>query len=199
MKLFVTAIGTDSGKTLVSSILCKALKADYWKPIQSGISIKDSDTIKKLVPSSIIHEEIYLLNEPTSPHKAAELDGVIIDLSRIKFPKTENNLIVEGAGGVMVPLNDHDLVLDLIKHLNIEVVLVINLYLGAINHALLTIDKLRSSGVVIKGLVFNGGDYQEGKTFITHYAKLPILLELDTLPLVNENAVDALAAQVNLS
>ncbi len=199
MKLFVTAIGTDSGKTLVSSILCKALKADYWKPIQSGVSIKDSDTIKKLVPSSIVHEETYLLNEPTSPHKAAELDGITIDLSQLILPQTDNNLIVEGAGGVMVPLNDNDLVLDLIKHLNLEVVLVINLYLGAINHALLTIDKLRSSGVVIKGMVFNGGDYIEGKAFITNYAKLPILLELDTLPSVDEKAVDALAAQVNLS
>ena len=85
MNLFVTAIGTDSGKTLVSSILCKALNADYWKPIQSGVAIRDCESIKKLVPSCIIHDEAYLLNEPTSPHKAAELDGVSIDLSQIKL------------------------------------------------------------------------------------------------------------------
>lgn len=199
MNLFVTAIGTDSGKTLVSSILCKALGADYWKPIQSGISIRDSDVIKQLVPSCVVHDEVYLLNEPTSPHRAAEIDGVTIDLSQIQLPQTHNHLIVEGAGGVMVPLNDHLMVLDLIKHLNLEVVLVVNLYLGSINHALLTIDKLRTSGVPLRGLVFNGNDYSEGKAFITNYAQLPVLLELDTLSLVDEKAVEAYAAKVNLS
>lgn len=199
MNLFVTAIGTDSGKTVVSSILCKALKADYWKPIQSGITIRDSELVEKLVPSCKIYDEVYLLNEPTSPHKAAELDGVSIELAQIKLPQTKNHLIIEGAGGVMVPLTNQLMVLDLIKHLDVKVVLVVNLYLGAINHALLTIDKLKSSGVVIKGLVFNGSGYNEGKDFITSYSKLPVLLELVTMTHIDEATITQQALKVKLN
>ncbi len=112
-KIFVTGIGTDVGKTVVSAILTEALEADYWKPVQAG-DLDNSDSIKigNLISNNqtVIHSEGIKLTSPMSPHAAAEIDSIEIKLSDFKFPKTENNLIVEGAGGLMVPLNDKDLI-----------------------------------------------------------------------------------------
>ena len=198
MKLFVTAIGTDSGKTLVSAILCRALEADYWKPIQSGTVSRDSNSVTQLAPATKVHPEAYLFKAPTSPHKAAQLEERTIDLSKFKLPKTSSNLIIEGAGGIMVPINDKQFVLDLIIQLNVEVVLVVNLYLGAINHAILTIDKLKDSGVTIRGLVFNGNGYEEGKEYVEQYSGLPIILELNQLEKVTSDEVARLAQKVTI-
>src|SRR4051812_24407900 len=130
---FVTGIGTGIGKTLVSAVLTEKLKADYWKPIQSG-DLENSDTlkVKALVSNSItiFHPETYCLTQPFSPHKSANLDGIEIDPARFVIPPTNNTLIIEGAGGLMVPLNDNFLIIDLIKKLNAEVILVSQNYLG---------------------------------------------------------------------
>ena len=118
MKIFVTGIGTDVGKTIASAIITEALEADYWKPIQAGdLENSDSHKVKSFLSNkkTVIHPNSYALNTPASPHFAAELDGVTIDLNKIIEPKTENNLVVEGAGGVFVPLNDIDCVIDLIQ------------------------------------------------------------------------------------
>src|SRR5688572_23501291 len=124
MNYFVTAIGTDSGKTLASAILCEALKADYWKPVQAGLP-RDADIVRSLITNTQtkIHPETHLLNTPASPHAAAKIDGVNITLSDFALPATTNSLIIEGAGGCMVPLNDNDFVIDLISSLNSEVIL----------------------------------------------------------------------------
>jgi dethiobiotin synthetase len=177
-KIFVTGIGTDVGKTVVSAILTEALEADYWKPVQAG-DLENSDSIKieRYISNSktVIHTEGIRLNSPMSPHAAAAIDGVEIKLSDFTLPKTENNLVVEGAGGLMVPLNDNYLIIDLIKHLDIEVVLVSQNYLGSINHTILSIDALNNRGIKVLGIIFNGDENKETESFILNYSKLPVL------------------------
>ena len=143
MRLFVTGIGTEVGKTVIAAILTEALEADYWKPVQAGdLDYSDTHKVRDLVShdKSVFHPETHALHHPMSPHAAAERDGVEISLDDFQLPQTENNLIVEGAGGLMVPLNSKDCIIDLIEKLDIEVVLVSRNYLGSINHTLLSVE-----------------------------------------------------------
>jgi len=142
---FITGIGTGVGKTVVSAVLVKALKAEYWKPVQCGeLDFTDSHQIETIAsnPNLIIHSETYRLKEPMSPHAAAKMEGVTIEIDSIVAPSTENTLIIEGAGGLLVPLNDNDLMVDLIQQLGFPVILVVRNYLGSINHSLLSIELL---------------------------------------------------------
>jgi dethiobiotin synthetase len=176
--LFVTGIGTGIGKTLISAILVEKLKADYWKPIQSG-DLDQSDTmkVKQLVSNtkSIYHPEAYRLTQPYSPHKSADLDGITIEEAKIKMPVTDNILLIEGAGGLMVPLNDHCLMIDLIVQLNAEVVLVSQNYLGSINHTLLSAETLKQRNVPVKGIIFNGETNPSTEDYILTYTGLKLL------------------------
>jgi dethiobiotin synthetase len=171
--LFVTGIGTGIGKTIVSAILVESLKADYWKPIQSG-DLDNSDTlkVKSLVVNkvSIFHPEAYRLTQPFSPHKSADLDGIVIDPLKIIAPKTDNQLIIEGAGGLMVPLNNNFLMIDLIQQLDAEVILVVKHYLGSINHTLLSLDALKNRDINIKAIIFNGDADTYSEEVIAAYA-----------------------------
>ncbi|MCX6181086.1 MAG: dethiobiotin synthase [Bacteroidetes bacterium] len=158
-KIFVTGIGTDVGKTIVSAILVEALQADYFKPVQAGEENQDRMTVKSLVSAKRVkfHKEKFLLKNPMSPHAAAELEGIELRLSRLKLPSFNNNIIIEGAGGVMVPINyKGDTMLDLMKYYEAEVVLVCSNYLGSINHTLLSINALKSKDLNILGVFFNG-------------------------------------------
>jgi dethiobiotin synthetase len=196
MRYFVTAIDTDSGKTLVSAILCEALQADYWKPVQAGLP-KDSDTVRQLIPEHLtVHPETFLLKTPASPHASAKLDGVSISLTDFKFPQTSNSLIVEGAGGCLVPLNDNDFVIDLIHHLNIPAIVVCDLYLGSINHSLLTIEALKRRNVPIKGIIFNGTSNPESERIILKHAQVTCLLKVDREPAVDGDIVKKYAARL---
>jgi len=176
--LFVTGIGTGIGKTLISAILVEKLKADYWKPIQSG-DLDQSDTMKvqQLVSNtkSIFHPEAYQLTQPYSPHKSADLDGITIEEAKIKMPATDNILLIEGAGGLMVPLNDHYLMIDLIVQLNSEVVLVSQNYLGSINHTLLSAEALKQRNIPVKGIIFNGETNPSTEDYILTYTGLKLL------------------------
>lgn len=179
---FVTGIGTNIGKTIVSAILTEALEADYWKPIQAGdLEHTDSFKVKDLISNSTskIHPETYRLNQPMSPHAAAKLDNITIDLEKIVLPKTTNNLIIEGAGGLMVPLNEKELVIDLIKKLDIEVVLVSQNYLGSINHTLLSLESLKVRNLKVKGIVFNGKQNLETENYILNYSGVKCLGRID--------------------
>ncbi|MDB5010544.1 MAG: dethiobiotin synthase [Mucilaginibacter sp.] len=177
--LFITGIGTGIGKTIISAILVEKLKADYWKPIQSG-DLDESDTlkVKSLVSNtkSVFHPEAYRLTQPYSPHKSADLDNVIIEADKIILPETDNQLIIEGAGGLMVPLADNFLMIDLIKTLNAEVILVSKHYLGSINHTLLSIAVLKQYGIHLKGIVFNGDKDEYTERAITNYIDKEALL-----------------------
>ncbi|WP_312921573.1 dethiobiotin synthase [Empedobacter brevis] len=157
-KLFVTGIGTGIGKTIVSAILTEVLQADYWKPVQSGdLDRSDSELVKSLTSGNIIiHQERYQLELAASPHQSAKKENIEIKLTDFSLPVTSNHLIVEGAGGLFVPLNEKEFMLDVIQHLNLPAVVVSTNYLGCINHTLLTIEALKNRGILIDLFVFNG-------------------------------------------
>lgn len=195
-KLFITGIGTDIGKTIVSSIIVEALKADYWKPIQSGdLSFTDTMKVQSLITNStsVFHQESYKFKNPLSPHAAAALEDTRIDLERIKSPETTNNLIIEGAGGLLVPLNDKHFIIDLITHLDAEVILVSRNYLGSINHTLLTYEALKQRNIKIKGLIFNGNENLATENSIINYTKLPVLLSVNQETILTKEIVAAYA------
>ncbi len=166
-RIFVTGISTEVGKTIASAIIVEALEADYWKPVQAGeLDDTDSHKVARLISNSKskIHPCNYELHTPMSPHAAAEIDGVTIDLNNISEPETDNHLVIEGAGGLLVPLNDNDTIFDLILP-NYKVVVVSRHYLGSINHTLLTIDWLKTKGFDVS-IVFNGNEHSTTESII---------------------------------
>jgi dethiobiotin synthetase len=195
MKIFITGISTDVGKTIASAIITEALEADYWKPIQAGdLNDSDSHKIKRYISNekSIIHENSYKLNTPASPHLAAELDGITIDLKNIKEPKTANHLVIEGAGGVFVPLNENDFVLDLIQP-DYKVIVVSRHYLGSINHTLLTIEGLKNRGINIAGIIFNGNENLATETIILNTTQLKCIGRIEEEPYFDQNVISEYA------
>ncbi|MFT4680633.1 MAG: dethiobiotin synthetase [Granulosicoccus sp.] len=166
---FISGNGTDVGKTVVSACLVHALKADYWKPIQAGdLEFGDAERVKSLAASNCreFHSTTYGLTKPMSPHAAAEIDGVEIQLDQIQIPETDNDLIIEGAGGLLVPLNEQQTIISLVGHLNVPLILVCGTYLGSINHSLLSISEAERNGIEIAGLVFFGEQNEESERII---------------------------------
>lgn len=176
--IFITGIGTGVGKTIVSAVLVQKLQADYWKPIQSG-DLDNSDTalVRSLVSNktTVFHTEAYRLTQPFSPHKSAALDGIRIDPGKVILPKTNNLLVIEGAGGLMVPLNEDYLMIDLIKKLDAEVILVSQNYLGSINHTLMSAGILKSNGIKLSRLIFSGGQDHDSEAIIRKYLQIESL------------------------
>ena len=186
-KLVITGIGTDVGKTVVSSIIAEALKASYWKPIQAG-DLDNSDSIKVdlFTDNVTVLPEAFRLSEPMSPHAAAEIDGVEIAKDDLDIPEVEGNLIIEGAGGIMVPVNSNGLTFaDIIERWNLPTIVVSRHYLGSINHTLLTLEVLQSRGVTIEGLVFVGAENKATEeiilksTGVKFLARIPMAKELN--------------------
>ncbi len=186
-KLVITGIGTDVGKTVVSSIIAEALKASYWKPIQAG-DLDNSDSIKvdRFTDNVTVLPEAFRLSEPMSPHAAAEIDGVEIAKDDLDLPEVEGNLIIEGAGGIMVPVNSNGLTFaDIIERWNLPTIVVSRHYLGSINHTLLTLEVLQSRGVTIEGLVFVGAENKATEeiilksTGVKFLARIPMAKELN--------------------
>lgn len=189
---FITGIGTNVGKTIVAAILAEALKADYWKPIQAGnVESSDPMIVSNLVSNkeSEIHPPTYSFELPASPNFAAENEGVEINLKKIKIPYTKNTLIIEGAGGLMVPLNKKDLVIDLISYLNVPVILIVQNYLGAINHTILSIEALRKRNISIAGIIYNGGSRSENINFIEQYSNIKTLYIIPELEVINKEII----------
>ena len=179
--VFITGTDTDVGKTVVSAWAVQHLKADYWKPVQSGLSDgTDSDTIRSLlnIPAARIHPSIYELTAPLSPHAAAGIDGVEIDLSRFSIPRTRAPLVVEGAGGVLVPLNKEALIIDLMAQLDLPVLVAARAGLGTINHTLLTLNALRARKLDILGVVMSGPLNPGNRQAIETYGKVTVLAEI---------------------
>ena len=168
-QIFVTGISTEVGKTIASAIITEALEADYWKPIQAGdLENSDSQKVARLISNTKtkIHKSSYELQTPMSPHAAAEIDGVQIDLQEIKTPETENHLVIEGAGGLLVPLNADDTILDIIMP-NYKVIVVSRHYLGSINHTLLTVNWLKQKGYDVS-IIFSGNEHPTTEQIILH-------------------------------
>jgi dethiobiotin synthetase len=187
---FITGISTDVGKTIASAILVEALEADYWKPIQAG-ELDNSDTkkVRSLVSNSKskFHSNAFALKTPMSPHAAAEIDGIDIHLNQIKAPKTKNNLIIEGAGGLLVPINNTQTVLDLIQP-NYKVIVVSRHYLGSINHTLLTVNLLKEKGFDVS-IIFSGNEHKTTETIIKKMTNVPIIGRIDEEPYFDKNVV----------
>lgn len=195
MKLFITGISTDVGKTIASAILTEALEADYWKPVQAGdLAHSDSHKILSYISNdqSVIHENSYKLNTPASPHLAAEIDGITIDLKNIKEPITKNHLVVEGAGGVLVPLNTNDFVIDLVQP-DYKIIIVSRHYLGSINHTLLTIEAIKNRGLSIAGIIFSGNENKATESLILNYSKLKFIGRINEEPYFDKNVISEYA------
>ena len=191
MKYFITGIGTDVGKTIASAIITEALEADYWKPIQAGdLENSDSHKVRRYISNtkSIFHENSYALNTPASPHFAASIDNVVIDLNNIIVPKTKNKLVIEGAGGLFVPLNNEDTIADLIKS-DYKVIIVSRHYLGSINHTLLTINALRNLNIKIAGVIFNGDENKATEDIILSKTKSKFIGRIENEPYFDRNVV----------
>ncbi len=175
-RIFVTGISTDVGKTIASAIITEALEADYWKPIQAGdLEHSDSHKIAYLISNkkTVIHKNSYALKTPMSPHAAADIDGVSILSDQIKEPHTENHLVIEGAGGLLVPINENETILDLIKP-NYKVVVVSRHYLGSINHSLLTIGWLKDRGFEVS-VLFSGDVHPTTEEIILSKTGIPCI------------------------
>jgi len=190
MDFFITAIGTDSGKTFVSAIFCEAFETNYWKPIQSG-EPKDSDTIANLISNNKdrIFPEAYFFSTPVSPHQAAAIDEVEVKLEFIEKPTSRHAITIEGAGGLLVPIGAKLYIADLIRKFNSKVILVSNYYLGSINHTLLSIAYCKAQNIPIAGLVLNGDKNEYSKKAIVEATDAPILLEIQKESVVNKETV----------
>lgn len=191
-KYFVTGIGTEIGKTVTSAVLVEKLKADYWKPIQSGdLQHSDSMKIQQWISNTKtkIHPEQFRLNHPLSPHLSAEMDGISMQLTDFQIPNTRNSLIIEGAGGIYVPINNHETILDLIQKLNFETIIVSKHYLGSINHTILTIETLKHKGISIKGIIFNGEQNKASEKFILENGKIPLIGHIPLMDNIDQNQI----------
>lgn len=196
-RIFVTGISTEVGKTLASAILVEALQADYWKPVQAGeLHHTDTDKVRELISNTrtVLHPSAYALNSPMSPHAAAALDGVTIDLSRIQPPHTNNHLVIEGAGGLLVPLNERNTILDLIQP-GYKVVVVSRHYLGSINHTLLTVNALLDKGFETS-LLFSGDPHPSTEAIIASKTQVPVLGRVPELLRVDRTSVQEEAARL---
>lgn len=201
LKIFVTGTDTGVGKTLVSALLVAGLNYEYYKPVQSGLAEgTDTDWVRRHtgVPDDYFHRETYRLTRPLSPHAAAEKDGVTIDPEAFRLPETRGarGLVVEGAGGVMVPLNGRYLMVDLMKKLNLPVLLVARSTLGTINHTLLSIDKLRQQGLDPAGVVLNGPPDRENRKAIEHFGRIEVLAEIEPLSRIDPRTLKHVFQQV---
>ena len=200
-KIFVTGIGTGVGKTIASAVLAEALQADYWKPIQCG-NLEDSDSlmVKSLIlnPVTRIHPESYRLRTASSPHYASKAEDIKIDLAKCIQPDTKGSLIIEGAGGLMVPLNENECVVDLIVALQVPVVLVCRNYLGSINHTLLSIALLKQRGIPLLGLIFSGGNFLDNEEIIRHFGQTKILGRIDEGVIVDKEFIQRQAEKIKM-
>lgn len=191
MKIFITGISTDVGKTVASTIVVEALEADYWKPIQAGdLDLSDTHKVKAKISNSKSHffPNAYELNTPASPHLAAEIDGIEIDLKNIQEPKTENHLVIEGAGGIFVPLNDNETIVDLIQP-DYKVIVVSRHYLGSINHTLLTIEAIRNRGFEVAGIIFSGSENKSTESLILNKTGIKCIGRIDEEPYFDQNVI----------
>lgn len=201
--LFVTGIGTGIGKTVVSAILAEALQADYWKPIQAGYNEgTDSDWVRSILTNtkSKVYPEVYRFKKPASPHIAAREEGRVISLEKIftafsQLVAPGRRLIMEGAGGLLVPLNDHELVIDLIRKLNAKTILVSRNYLGSINHSLLTAQVCRQKSIRVAGWIFND-HFMDYENDIVQWSGYPCLASVGKAEIIDKSFIREKAEEV---
>ena len=198
---FVTGTDTDVGKTLVSAWLLLHLDADYWKPVQAGTDPEtDAMTVRRLteLPATRILPEAYVLAEAIAPHEAARRAGIGIDMAKLAAPRSDRPLVVEGAGGLMVPLTDKACVIDLATELNLPVILVARSTLGTINHTLLSLEAIRRRGLPLAGVVINGPETPHNRAAIERYGQVEVIAEIPWLEAVTRAALLAIEPELDL-
>jgi dethiobiotin synthetase len=192
---FISGIGTGIGKTFISALLAEALRADYWKPVQAGYEEgTDRETVHSLVSNSqtVVHPEVYRLRMPASPHIAARAENILIDPEQIyqqfQTMDPDRPLIIEGAGGLLVPLNDSEMVIDLVKKLNAKLILVSRNYLGSINHSLMSAQICRYRELPVAGWIFND-QFMNYEGEIVRWTGIPAICSVPFLRNRNREAV----------
>jgi dethiobiotin synthetase len=204
-RIFITGIGTGVGKTVTAACVVEALQADYWKPIQSGLSEgTDTDTVKSLIsnPVTVCHPEAYRLEFPASPHLAARMENIQIDVDKVVaqaggMQPSGRPLVIEGAGGLMVPLTEQIFTIDFIAQLEASVIIVSQNYLGSINHALLTAQVLKQRGIPVLGWIFSG-EYHTNETEVVGWSGYPLLGRIPHTALVDRAFVKEQAEKLSL-
>ncbi len=197
---FVSGIGTDVGKTVVSSVLCELLFANYWKPVQSGeLDNTDSMKVERLVSFETFQyfPEQFRLTQPLSPHVSAKLDGIHIEASHFTFPEFTGNLIVEGAGGLMVPVNENGLLYcDLAAEWKLPTILISRHYLGSINHTLMSIETLRNRNIPILGIIYVGDELPMTEDIIFTKTQIPTLFHIPIFENLSKETISTFVMQL---
>ena len=199
---FVTGTDTDVGKTVVSAWLLAHLDACYWKPVQAGAEPEtDSATVRRLaeVEADRIVPEAYLLSEPIAPHEAAQRTGIAIDMAKLVPPPCDRPLVVEGAGGLMVPLTDEAYVVDLATELHLPLILVTRSTIGTINHTLLSLEAIRRRGLPLAGVVINGPETPHNRAAIERYGQVEVIAEIPWLETVSRSTLLAIQPELDLA
>lgn len=195
-RIFITGIDTDVGKTVVAAIVCQSLEADYWKPVQAGdIEKGDKYTVQCLLSNTVtkIYKNIYALTSPISPHAAAKIDGININLDDFKEPETNNTLVIEGAGGLLVPLSEQITIIDLIKP-SYHVIVVSKHYLGSINHSLMTIQLLQAKGLKVS-VIFNGHENYATESIIQRMTNVNVIGRISQEETIDKGVINRYAQQ----
>ena len=198
MKIAILGIHTGIGKTIASAVLAEAMGADYWKPVQAGTEETDTAIVKQLLTNGDrrVHKEAFVLSQPLSPHAAAEIDGVQIDYAKFEWPKTDKTLLVETAGGILSPMSANTTMADFVAHYELPAILVVQNYLGSINHTLLSIEVLKSRHIHLLGIVINGAANVSSEKFIMQYSKIPILARIERFEKLDNASIVKCAAEI---
>lgn len=198
-RYFISGIHTDAGKTVASAVLVRALGAGYWKPVQAGdLELSDTHRIQRYlnhIPIKV-YPEAYRLPYPLSPHASAARAGITIDPQQLRVPEHEAPLVIEGAGGLLVPLNATTLYIDVIPQFEARVILVSRTYLGSINHTLLSVEALKNRGIPLYGILFNGGENPETESIIASMTGARILGRLEASSLLDATYFDREAEKI---
>ena len=194
----IAGIHTGIGKTIASAVLAEALNADYWKPVQAGTDEMDAVRVKQLLTAgpNRVHKEAVILSQPMSPHAAAIIDGVDIDYTKFKWPATTKKLLVETAGGLLSPMSSDTTMADFIAHYHLPVILVVQNYLGSINHSLLSIEVLKSRRIPLLGIVINGVENRSSETFIERYTHARVMARIPYFETIDHGAITKCAAEI---
>lgn len=195
-KLAIAGIHTGIGKTVVSAVLAEALGADYWKPVQAGVTERDTDLVSGLISNGIsrVHPEAVVLKHPLSPHAAARLESVQIDHKTFAWPETSNRLLIETAGGLLSPISETATMADFIADHNLPLLLVSANYLGSINHTLLSLETIRARGLNLLGIIISGDSHEPSESFIEQYSGQEILARIPVLRPLNTGTVFSVAS-----
>ncbi len=201
MRFFLTGTDTDVGKTIACAWVMLHTPVRYWKPVQAGLDETDEATIRALTGAGDerIVPTTYSLPEPLSPHEAAKRAGVQIKMENFRLPDDQEPLIVEGAGGLMVPLNEDNLVVDLIQILGLPVLLVCRTALGTINHSLLSLEALRARKIPVAGVILSGPDVPHNRAAIEDYGKTRVVGHIPHLDPVTGEALEAILPELDLA